>query len=110
MSVIDQAGARSTTLRSALSDALVAWALRLPPQWTQTPRRRRLLHIALCAPGFALVFATPLHGQLVLAVLGGVLFAAAVGFRAVTEPVFAQADSACAPSPFHIQSEAHPHA
>lgn len=110
MSAIDHADAPATTRRSRLVSFLVAGALQLPSVWTQTARSRRLLHIGLCAPGFALVFATSLHGQMVLAVLGGMLFALAVGIRSVTEPVFAQADSACAPSPFHIQSEAHPHA
>lgn len=107
MSAIDQVG---PTRRSRLAYILLGWALQLPSAWTRTPRGRRLLFIGLCAPGFALVFATPVHGQLVLSLLGGVMLALAVGFRALTEPVFAQADSAYAPSPFNIQSEAHPHA
>jgi len=110
MSAIDHADAPATTRRSRLVSFLVAGALQLPSVWTQTARSRRLLHIGLCAPGFALVFATPLHGQLLLSLIGGVLFALAVGFRAMTEPVFAQADSVCAASPFHNQTEAHPHA
>ncbi|HEX4097535.1 MAG TPA: hypothetical protein VHX64_12450, partial [Caulobacteraceae bacterium] len=44
--------------------------------------------------GFLLVFTTPFHRQLALLALGGVLFAAALLFRRVTEPVFARAEAA----------------
>jgi hypothetical protein len=40
------------------------------------------------------VFATPLHRQLALLVVGLVLFAAACLFRARTEPLFQRAEAA----------------
>jgi len=60
----------------------------------ESPRRRRLLFLALAAPGFAGVFATPLHRSLTLLVLGAGLFTAAILFRARTEPLFVRAESA----------------
>ena len=60
----------------------------------RTPRRRRVLFLALAAPGFAGVFATPLHRSLGLLGLGGLLFATAVVFRTRTEPVFIRAEAA----------------
>ncbi len=74
---------------------------RLPLRWTATARRRRLLFLALAAPGFAAVFSTPLHQTLLLTVLGFLLFAAAVVFRRRAEPVFERAEAAALwpPSP-----------
>jgi hypothetical protein len=65
-------------------------AARLPRPWLATPRRRRLLFLALAAPGFFTVFATPLHRNLFVALVGFPLFAAAVVFRMRTEPLFAK--------------------
>jgi hypothetical protein len=72
----------------------LTWAARLPLAWTATPRRRRLLVLALAAPGFGLVTTTPLHHALALLALGAVLFALALAFRRRTEPVFVSAEAA----------------
>ncbi|HVY34459.1 MAG TPA: hypothetical protein VG960_08555 [Caulobacteraceae bacterium] len=72
---------------------LQRWARRLG-YWGARPRRRRLLFLALAAPGFAAVFATPLHRNLFVLVLGALLFAAACAFRARTEPLFTRAEAA----------------
>ena len=64
---------------------LVGW---LPARWTATRRRRRLLFLALAAPGFFAVFATPLHRNFFLMLAGFLLFAAAAVFHARTEPLF----------------------
>jgi hypothetical protein len=61
---------------------------RLPEPWTATRRRRRLLFLALAAPGFFAVFATPLHRNFFLMIAGFLLFAAAAVFHARTEPLF----------------------
>jgi hypothetical protein len=69
-------------------------ARRMPLAWTSTPRRRRFLFLALAAPGFLAVFATPLHQNLAVLVVGFVLFAAACGFRGRTERIFVRAEAA----------------
>lgn len=74
--------------------AFAGLASRMPARWTRTRRRRRLLFLALCAPGFVAIFATPLHHNFFLLVFGIVLFAAAALFRALTEPLFEHADAA----------------
>ena len=66
---------------------------RLPAPWTATRRRRRLLFLALAAPGFFAVFATPLHRSFFLMLAGFLLFAAAAVFHARTEPLFDLAPS-----------------
>lgn len=68
---------------------LVAKRLRgLPGGWTSTPRRRRFLFLALCAPGFTGVVALPVHKSLALLLvsLGSALFAWTV--RLISEPQF----------------------
>jgi hypothetical protein len=60
-----------------------------PASWTTTVRNRRILFLALAAPGFGCVFATPLHQNLLVLSLGAVGFLAAVAFRIRTEPRFA---------------------
>ena len=67
---------------------------RLPARWIATRRRRRFLFLAIAAPGFLAVFATPLHRQFLLLVVGFFLFGAAVLFRVRTEPLFLRADAA----------------
>ena len=84
---------------------------KLRPSWTQTARRRRLLFLALAAPGFFAVFATPLHRQLVLLIAGLALFAAACLFRARTEPLFRRAEAAALwPPPLSPRSSEKPYA
>jgi len=83
-------------------------ARRLPRAWTRTPRRRRLLFIAACAPGFLAVFATPAHRNLAVLVLGLALFGAACLFRGLTEPVFAPPHAALTPSDAaNLQGDSH---
>jgi len=92
---------------------LAGLAARLPLPWIATPRRRRLLLLALAAPGFLLVAATPWHGSLGGLVAGFVLFAAALLFRRRTEPVFVRAEAAAlwppAPDarPLHPREDPH---
>ena len=73
-------------------------AARLPGAWVSTRRRRRLLFLALAAPGFFAVFSTSLHRNLFVALLGLLLFGAAVVFRLRTEPLFEAASGAETPS------------
>ena len=84
---------------------------RFPLVWVSSARRRRLLFLGLAAPGFAAVFATPLHQSLALLALGLVLFAAALAFRWRTEPLFARAEAAALwpqpPSPRSKESPRH---
>jgi len=75
-------------------NAFAGLASRVPSRWSRTRRRRRLLFLALCAPGFVATFAMPLHHNFFLLVFGIVLFAAAALFRALTEPLFERADAA----------------
>ena len=70
----------------------------LPGAWVSTRRRRRLLFLALAAPGFFAVFSTSLHRNLFVAIVGFVLFGAAVVFRLRTEPLFEATCGAEAPS------------
>ncbi len=73
---------------------LAPWmASRLPPAWLANRRRRRLLFLALAAPGFFAVFSTSLHRSLFVVLIGFLLFAAAVVFRLRTEPLFETASS-----------------
>ena len=81
-------------LEPAEIERLLGWTAKLPLHWTSTRRRRRLLFLALAAPGFVAVFATPLHQNLAVLVLGSGLFATACGFRRRTEPLFARAELA----------------
>ena len=78
---------------------LFAWmAGRLPARWIATQRRRRLLFLALAAPGFFAVFGTALHRNLFVAIAGVVLFGLAALFRMRTEPLF-EAPSTAASHP-----------
>ena len=87
-------GERPPPLTPAQFAALSRLSARLPARWIATRRRRRFLFLALAAPGFFAVFATPLHHQFLLMLAGFVLFAAAVIFRQRTEPLFERADAA----------------
>jgi len=72
----------------------------LPSPWIATRRRRRFLFLALAAPGFFAVFATPIHHSLIAMLVGFVLFGAAIAFRLKTEPLFERAQAAALwPSP-----------
>jgi hypothetical protein len=66
----------------------------LPARWVATRRRRRFLFLALAAPGFFTVFATPLHRQFFLMIVGLLLFGAATLFRVLSESLFLRADAA----------------
>jgi hypothetical protein len=67
---------------------------RLPARWLATRRNRRLLFLALAAPGFFAVFGTIYHHTFWLMVVGFFLFGAAVLFRSRTEPLFERAEAA----------------
>ena len=72
--------------------ARLAWLNRhLPGTWTSTRRRRRILFLALAAPGFLAVFGTIYHHNFFVMLAGFALFGAAVVFRAISEPLFVQA-------------------
>jgi len=58
----------------------------LPLSWRSTPRRRRFLLLAGCAPGFAAIVALPAHKSLWLLLVGTAWVAAACGLRALSEP------------------------
>ncbi len=92
-------------------NAFAGLASRAPARWTGTRRRRRLMFLALCAPGFVAIFATPLHHNFFLLVFGIVLFAAAALLRALTEPFFERADAAgrliTSPAPPHSEDSRH---
>jgi len=88
------AAADPPPLTAAQFAALSRLSARLPARWIATRRRRRFLFLALAAPGFLAVFATPLHRQFLLLVVGFLLFGAAVLFRVRTEPLFLRADAA----------------
>jgi len=66
----------------------------LPSPWIATRRRRRFLFLALAAPGFFAVFATPIHHSLIAMLVGFGLFGAATAFRLKTEPLFERAQAA----------------
>ena len=75
--------------------AALAWlSARLPNTWLSSVRRRRLLFLALAAPGFLAVFTTTLHHNFFVLVAGFFLFGAAALFRAISEPAFVQAEAA----------------
>jgi len=98
---------------SAGEFARLRWlTARLPSAWTASRRGRRLLFLGLAAPGFAAVFATPLHRNLALLLAGFVLFGAACLFRARTESLFVRAEAAAVwpPMPPSLSREDHPHA
>ena len=86
---------------------LLRWSAKLPRRWTATCRRRRLLFLALAAPGYAAVFATPWHRNLAVLALGFLLFAAAGWFRWRTEPLFVRAEQAALwpPAPPHLSKD-----
>ncbi len=80
-----------TAAQFALLSGLTHW---LPAPAIISRRRRRLLFLALAAPGFFAVFGAPLHHSLIAMILGFLLFGAAVAFRLHTEPVFERAEAA----------------
>ncbi|WP_372785557.1 hypothetical protein [Phenylobacterium sp.] len=92
-------------------NAFAGFATRVPARWSRTRRRRRLLFLALCAPGFVAIFATPLHHNFFLLVFGIVLFAAAALFRALTEPLVERVDASgplvTSPSPPRSDDSSH---
>lgn len=79
-------------------DLVARAAARLPQAWVATRRRRRLLFLALAAPGFFAVFSTSLHQNLFVALVGFVLVGAAFVFRLRTEPFFEAASGAATPA------------
>ena len=98
-------------LGAMLSDAEFAALQHLTTlfgSWAASRRRRRLLFLALAAPGFFAVFATPLHRSLPLLVAGFLMFAAACAFRARTEPLFVRAEAAALWPPHPIPQPLEP--
>lgn len=90
---------------SARGAARLAWLRRhLPAPWIASRRRRRILFLALAAPGFLAVFGTTYHHNFFVMLAGFALFGAAVAFRAVSEPLFVWAtgdDVLVPPLPSH---------
>ena len=92
MGAHDVSFAASRPAMSRRDFARLAWLNRhLPGGWTSTRRRRRILFLALAAPGFLAVFGTTYHHNFFVMLGGFVLFGAAVAFRAVSEPLFVRA-------------------
>ena len=92
MGAHDVSFAASRPAMSPRDFARLAWLNRhLPGVWTSTRRRRRILFLALAAPGFLAVFGTTYHHNFFVMLAGFALFGAAVVFRAVSEPLFVQA-------------------
>ena len=92
MGAHDPSFAASRPAMSPRDFARLAWLDRhLPGAWTVTRRRRRILFLALAAPGFLAVFGTTFHHNFFVMLAGFALFGAAVAFRAVSEPLFVQA-------------------
>lgn len=92
MGAHDVSFAASRRVMSPRGFARLAWFSRhLPAAWISTRRRRRILFLALAAPGFLAVFGTTYHHNFFAMLAGFVLFGAAVVFRAVSEPLFVQA-------------------
>ena len=92
MGAHDVSFAASRPAMSPRDFARLAWLNRhLPGVWPSTRRRRRILFLALAAPGFLAVFGTTYHHNFFVMLAGFVSFAAAVAFRAVSEPPFVQA-------------------
>jgi hypothetical protein len=58
----------------------------LPRALRLTPRRRRFLHLVLCAPGAGAVIALPLHKTFALLAAGALWVVAASALRALGEP------------------------
>lgn len=91
--------------------ARLEWlSARLPRACLTSVRRRRMLFLGLAAPGFLAVFTTTLHHNFFVLVAGFVLFGAAALFRAVSEPVFVQAEAADAWPPSSHRPSEFPHA
>jgi hypothetical protein len=92
MGVHDLSFAPSRQAMSPQAFARLAWLnSHLPAAWTASRRRRRILFLALAAPGFLAVFSTTYHHNFFVMLAGFVLFGAAVAFRVVFEPLFVQA-------------------
>jgi len=77
-------------LTQALWDRSAPFVVRLvralPLPWRSTARRRRLLLLATCAPGFGAVAALPFHRNLWVLLAGTLGVLAAFALRAVSEP------------------------
>jgi hypothetical protein len=112
--VADPQGRLDPPLSEGEVRRLAGLAARLPLAWIISPKRRRLLLLALAAPGFGLVAATPWHRSLGLMAVGFALFAAAFLFRRRTERVFVRAEAAArwplAPGPRQPTRRDDPHA
>ncbi len=61
---------------------------RLPAGWIRTVCRRRSLFLVLAAPGYLAFFGTIFHRNFFVLLAGLGLFAAALAFRAWSEPLF----------------------
>lgn len=91
------AGTASIDLERPLTEAefrRLARLSRLPMAWIANSRRRRLLVLALAAPGFLAIVSTPIHQNLFVLVSGMAGFLAALLFRWRTERVFVRAEAA----------------
>jgi len=73
---------------------------KMPLAWTVSRRRRRLMFLALAAPGFFAVFLTPLHRNLVVLIAGLCLFGVACLFRQRSERLFERAEASAVWPPF----------
>jgi len=81
---------------------------RAPTALTRSPRRRRLLALGLCAPGFFGIASTPFHRNLGLLAAAAAAFAAALAYRRLSEPFHIKAETtAQRPCPDPLHEDAH---
>jgi len=76
----------SQALRDWSAPSAVRLVRALPRSWRSTARRRRLVFLAACAPGFAAVAALPVHKNLWVLLAGTLAVLAAFALRALSEP------------------------
>ena len=73
-------------LRVQSEPTVVRFVRALPHSCRSTARRRRLLFLAACAPGFGAVAALPFHKNLWVLLAGTLGVLAACALRALSEP------------------------
>jgi hypothetical protein len=78
----------AVALHTRLSASVWRLASRLPARWRSSARRRRLLFLALCSPGFIGIAALPAHRNIWVLLASLASMAVALAFRRLSEPAF----------------------